>query len=640
MLVVIEAPGKIKKIREYSGCKVVATFGHYRDLPDKELGVDTEKLEPHFVPKEAKPGLIKDLVAQAKGEDVIIASDPDREGYAIGMMVWQDIKKVAKSVKRAEFREISAKVVKHEIANAVPMEQTNLHLYDAFLGRRVGDRLIGYLLSPVASKALGRGSKPWSVGRVQSPAIKLVVDREREIRDFRPGKYYLVGIKCEKDDIHFTAWYSAGKFEIRAEAESLLAKITARPTAKVLKVECKKRQESPKPPFETASLQMAASSQLSFSPDKTMKLAQDLYQAGLTTYHRTDSVRIAPDFIEDLRQHITAVFGPGYVPASPQVHKTKDSQADAHEGVRPTKVHDLSKCANVVAGESLTDDHAKLYELIAKRTMASQMANAEYDTTMVLLDCAGEEFKANGRVLTFPGFKKLWSAEEETSDAPAKDDAQATEADQKMPELVVSEVVAKTSQVADEKTTKAPPRYTEASLVDKLKKLGIGRPSTYATIMKGIKDREYIEIKARKLHATERGERLAQWLESTANWIVDFEMTKKLEEFLDKVEAGTADWKKLMERILFRIKESGGSTDVAPHRDAVEQQDRALSEKQLALINRHADDKIKQAAQAGDFTTCRKWIDDFFAEKAQTSKPNGKKPSGKAKRSRTTKTKS
>jgi len=261
MLIVIEAPGKLKKIREYTGNRVFATVGHYRDLPDKDLGVDLDRLEPIFVPKEARPDLIKNLVQQAKDDDVIIASDPDREGYAIGMMVWQDIKDVARSVKRAEFREITSKAVKEAISKAVQMDKTNQKLYDAFLGRRVGDRLIGYMLSPVAARQLGKEKTPWSVGRVQSPAIRLVVEREREIAAFVPGKYYLVGIESEKHGRKFKAWHQKGKIKEKTEAEELITRLSNSRTAKVLAVEHKNRQEMPKPPFETASLQMAASRQ-------------------------------------------------------------------------------------------------------------------------------------------------------------------------------------------------------------------------------------------------------------------------------------------------------------------------------------------------------------------------------------------
>ncbi len=610
MLIVIEAPGKIKKIKEYSGCKVFATVGHYRDLPDRDLGVDLEKLEPIFIPKESRTGLINDLVAQAKDQDVIIASDADREGYAIGMMVWQDVRKVAKSVKRAEFREITAKAVKAGIDKAVPMEETNQRLYDAFLGRRVGDRLIGYLLSPVAGKKLGKDSSSWSVGRVQSPAIRLVVEREREIAAFKSGKYYLVGIECEKDGLKFTAWHQGGKIQIKGDAENLISKLSLSPSATVLSVDRKNRQEMPKPPFETASLQMAASSQLTISPEQCMKLAQELYAAGLISYHRTDSVRIEPEFVESLRDQIGTDFGLNYLPSVPHEHKSKDTQADAHEGIRPTKVHPLAACASIVGKESLSDIHVKLYELIAKRTMASQMAQAVFDTTSAILESASETFKANGRVMLFDGFRKLWAAEEESSDTPAKDES--TDSNQKMPVLQPKDLLVKIKDRLEEKTTKAPPRYTEASLVDKLKKLGIGRPSTYSTIMQGITRRQYVLVKSRKLHATDRGERLLQWLEKTTPWLIDYEATKKMEEYLDKVEAGTPDieWKKLADRILFRVREAGGSAD-KPAQSSIP----GLSEKQLAVIMKYGDETAQKAAEAGDADRCKKWLDEYFKKR-------------------------
>ncbi len=607
MLIVIEAPGKLKKIREYSGSKVFATVGHYRDLPDKNLGVDLENLEPIFVPKEAKPGLLNELLAQARDEDVIIASDPDREGYAIGMMVWQDIKAIAKTVKRAEFREITEKSVKAEIARAVDMDKTNVKLYDAFLGRRVGDRLIGYLLSPVVGKKLGKDIAPWSVGRVQSPAIRLVVEREREIAAFKSGKYYLVGIECEKSGLIFTAWHQGGKIPVKTDAEALVLRLAICRTATALSVDRKKRQEMPKPPFETASLQMAASSQLTFAPEQCMKMAQDLYSAGLISYHRTDSVRIAPEFVEELRKEINRNFGENYLPLTPHNHKSKDSQADAHEGIRPTKVHDLSNCASIVAKESLSNDHARLYELIARRAMASQMAQALFDTTTLIMECSGERFKANGRVMLFDGFRKLWEIEEESSDLPTRDET--TDVNQKLPDIENDEILSKVSDKMEEKSTKAPPRYTEASLVDKLKKLGIGRPSTYAAIMKAITGRQYVVVKSRKLHATQRGERLLKWLETTTPWLIDYEATKKMEEYLDKIEAGVSgvEWRKLAARILYRVKQAGGRTE-----NAIQSSIPGVSEKQLAVITRYGDDIAKKAVERGDATACKLWLEEHF----------------------------
>jgi len=341
-----------------------------------------------------------------------------------------------------------------------------------------------------------------------------------------------------------------------------------------------------------------------------MKLAQDLYSAGLISYHRTDSVRIAPDFIEELRKRIGTDFGTDYLPPVPNEHKSKDSQADAHEGIRPTKVHTIAESAAIVARESLTAEHTKLYELIAKRTMASQMAQAVFATTMAILECSGERFKANGRVMLFDGFRKLWAAEDENSDTPTKEDGQ--EGDQRMPDLQVNDILNKLRDLLEEKTTKAPPRYTEASLVDKLKKLGIGRPSTYAAIMKGITQRQYVLIKSRKLHATQRGERLLQWLEKNTPWLIDYEATKKMEEYLDRIEAGDikVHWKKLAERILYRVGQAGGSI-VKSKESSVP----GLSEKQLAVIERYGEEVVKKAVEERDILLCKKWLDEHFAKR-------------------------
>jgi DNA topoisomerase-1 len=280
-------------------------------------------------------------------------------------------------------------------------------------------------------------------------------------------------------------------------------------------------------------MQAAASSQLKLSPETSMKLAQQLFEAGLISYHRTDSVRIADDFIADIRTHVVKTFGTAYLPKSPNSYKSKNSQAEAHEAIRNSQIHDLADIPGIISQEKLGADHERLYTLIYRRVVASQMAAAVYDSTTVEIDCAGEPFKATGRIMKFDGFLAIYTEVKETEE---EDD------NQKLPEMVNGESVPKTGQKLDEKQTKPPGRYSEATLVKALEKHGIGRPSTYASIMGTIKARGYITIQKGKVHASDIAEKLYDFLVNEHSWVIDLELTKKMEEYLDKVETGAASW--------------------------------------------------------------------------------------------------
>ena len=345
MLIIVESPTKAKKIQALLKTKAMSTVGHFKDLPDASLGVDLTTYEPTFVYHEKKAHLPQELRAAARGETVMLAGDPDREGYAISCHIFEEVKSVAKECLRMEIYEVTEKGLKEALAKAVPFDQTNTGLYNAFLGRRIGDRLVGYILSPITSKALRRG---YSVGRVQSPAVRLVVDREREIRAFNSAPYWMLDIQLDKDGTTFLARHIKGKFAQKADAELIIAAIAAETHALAEKVEKKEVKQSPKPPFTTVDLQAAAAARLKFTPEQTMKLAQSLFDHGLITYHRTDSVRMDEAFVAEIREFLGKTLGTGYLPDKPNQHKSKNSQAEAHEGIRPTHMHSIADIAAMI----------------------------------------------------------------------------------------------------------------------------------------------------------------------------------------------------------------------------------------------------------------------------------------------------
>ncbi len=536
MLIIVESPTKAKKIQSILKVKTISTVGHFKDLPDSSIGVDLKSYEPTFVYHEKKANLPRELRAAAKGEVVMLAGDPDREGYAISCHIHEEVKDVAKECLRMEIYEVTEKGLKESLAKAVPFEETNSGLYNAFLGRRIGDRLVGYILSPITSKSL-RGK--YSVGRVQSPAVRLVVDREREIRNFVSYPYWMLDIMLDKDGTQFLARHVRGKFEQIADAEAIIAVIQAQTNALAEKVVRKEVKQSPKPPFTTVDLQAAAAVRLKYAPEQTMKLAQALFDHGIITYHRTDSVRMDDAFIGEIREFLGKALGDEYLPPKPNQHKSKNSQADAHEGIRPTHMHSTAEIADIIRKEGLTQEHARLYELIFKRAVASQMAPARFDSTTMLFEVAGERFKASGRVLIFDGFLKVYAELEEENEKKGEDDRL-----QLLPPVEVGELVPKLKEILDEKKTKPPGRFTLGSLVKELEKLGIGRPSTYAAITKNITDRGYVKEEKGKVVPMPPGETLIDYLRGQHGWVIDYELTSKMEGFLDLVVENKETWQR------------------------------------------------------------------------------------------------
>ncbi|WP_457623023.1 type I DNA topoisomerase [Persephonella sp.] len=546
-IIIVESPKKAREIQKFVGkdFSVKATVGHFKDLPEKEMGVDLKTFKPKFVIKSKNHRkMLSEIKKLAENAEVYIATDPDREGYAIGYFMYEELKNKAKNVKRAEFHEITKKHVNEILKKAPDFEKTNFGLFDAFLGRRVGDRIVGYTLSPIASKEIGGR---FSVGRVQSPAVRLIVEREREIQQFKPEPYYVLTVKLKKNSSEFTAFYEKQRLEDKELAEKIFNDIKNINTAEVKDILRKEVKQSPKPPFTTSSLQQTANSQLRFAPEKTMMIAQDLFENGLITYHRTDSVRISKDAISQIRSFIKKTFGDSYVPARAKVYKSKNTQADAHEAVRITNFVDLEGQKKLIEEKGLSEDHFKLLKLIYQRTIASQMKEAIYDRTTALFSIGNYKFKTTGSVLKFDGYKKVYDFED-------KEEAQ------RLPELSIGEILEKTDQNLEEKWTKPPGRYTEGSLVRKLEELGIGRPSTYAAIIKTIKDRGYVIKEGGSLRPTEAAYYLIDYLNGKYNWVIDYDFTRKMEEFLDAVEERKKDWKEFVGELY--QKSANGSTQV------------------------------------------------------------------------------
>ncbi len=544
MLIIVESPTKARKIQSILRVKTLSTVGHFKDLPSAAIGVDLKTYEPTFICHENKERLPDQLRAAAKDETVMLAGDPDREGYAISRHIFEEIKAVAKECRRMEIFEVTEKGLKDALAKAVPFEQTNEGLYHAFLGRRIGDRLVGYILSPMASRRL---RNTFSVGRVQSPAVRLVVDREREIRAFGSSFYWILNIQLNKDGTTFLATHTKGKFEKKPEAETLIEAIKAATHALAEKVDQKETRQSPKPPFTTVDLQAAAAARLKFTPEQTMKMAQALFDHGLTTYHRTDSVRMDEAFVDTIRQFTGETFGAPYVPPKPNQFKSRNSQAEAHEGIRPTHMHPASEISTRIEKEQLSPDHARLYELIYRRAIASQMAPARYDSTLLLFDVAGEKFKANGRVLKFDGFLKVYAEVDEEKER--KGDKGEEEKVQTLPPVTAGERVPKEKEILEEKKTKPPGRFTLGSLVKELERLGIGRPSTYASITKNITDRGYVKEEKGKVIPLPPGETLIDYLRSQHPWVIDYELTSKMETILDQVVEHKETWQRFCKAV-------------------------------------------------------------------------------------------
>lgn len=534
-LLIVESPSKAKTIEKYlgAGWRVIASVGHVRDLVPENGSVDTaHNFEMKWQIMAGKEKQIKLIIDELKKADAVyLASDPDREGEAIAWHILDILKAkkvlTGKKVYRVAFHEITKKAVLSAIENPREIDQ---NLVDAYMVRRALDYLIGFGISPL----LWRRNLGKSAGRVQSVAVKLVVDREREIESFVPVEYWSLTAACNAHGAKFNAslisenGQKIEKMTIgnKAQMDAILSHVgTPEIAATVIAIDKKKTSRRAAAPFTTSTLQQEAARKLYFSSKRTMATAQKLYEHGLITYMRTDATNLSADAVNDIRAYIGRTYGDVFVPKSPNIYVTKSKNAqEAHEAIRPTHFDD--------AMPNLSGDEEKLYNLIWKRTIACQMTNAEFDSIAADIENNAHSaiFHAVGSTRTFDGFMRVYT---ESRD----DDADAAES--KLPALSVGDAVVITELTPEQHFTQPPARYTEASLVKKLEELGIGRPSTYATIMSTIVDRGYVEQdKQRRFHPTSGGWVIAAYLAKYFDELVDVNFTAKTEDTLDDVSNG------------------------------------------------------------------------------------------------------
>ena len=534
-LLIVESPSKAKTIEKYlgAGWRVIASVGHVRDLVPENGSVDTaHNFEMKWQIMAGKEKQIKLIIDELKKADAVyLASDPDREGEAIAWHILDILKAkkvlTGKKVYRVAFHEITKKAVLSAIENPREIDQ---NLVDAYMVRRALDYLIGFGISPL----LWRRNLGKSAGRVQSVAVKLVVDREREIESFVPVEYWSLTAACNAHGTKFNAslisenGHKIEKMTIgnKAQMDAILSHVGAPEiAATVIAIDKKKTSRRAAAPFTTSTLQQEAARKLYFSSKRTMATAQKLYEHGLITYMRTDATNLSADAVNDIRAYIGRTYGDAFVPKSPNIYVTKSKNAqEAHEAIRPTHFDD--------AMPNLSGDEEKLYNLIWKRTIACQMTNAEFDSIAADIENNAHSaiFHAVGSTRTFDGFMRVYT---ESRD----DDADAAES--KLPALSVGDAVMITELTPEQHFTQPPARYTEASLVKKLEELGIGRPSTYATIMSTIVDRGYVEQdKQRRFHPTSGGWVIAAYLAKYFDELVDVNFTAKTEDTLDDVSNG------------------------------------------------------------------------------------------------------
>ena len=578
-LVIVESPAKAKTIGKYlgRGYRVRATVGHIMDLPEKKLGIDVDNgFTPDLVPIPGKEKTIAELKSAAKdSREVLIATDPDREGEAIAQHVATQIapKRGAPKIpiRRVLFHEITKDAVQRAIQNAGEIDSKKVEAQQA---RRVLDRLVGYKASPVLWKTVKKGV---SAGRVQTVALRLIVEREREIRAFKPQEYWTIEALLEKEGQQFTAklhHIDGKKAELHneAEAQRVLDDLKPRKTFDVTEVKRRERRKNPSAPFTTSTLQQEAAKKLSFGSKRTMRVAQDLYEGieigdegavGLITYMRTDSTRVAESAASQAREYLRVLFGEEFVNKTPQLYgdgKSKNAQ-DAHESIRPT---DPTRRPDEMR-KYLSADQLKLYTLIWQRFMASQMTPAVFDTTTVDFDIPSTIqpdigrrsylFRATGSIVKFQGFLVLYRETREEGDSKALEDEQA------LPVVEVGERIPCKGVTPSQHFTEPPPRFSEASLVKELERLGIGRPSTYASIISVLADRRYVELLQRRFFPTELGETVEKVMVKQFPDIFNVGFTSEMEEELDKVEEGTLGWQKVLKDFYSPFAKSLGKVD-------------------------------------------------------------------------------
>ena len=543
-LVIVESPAKAKTIEKYlgSGYKVTASMGHLRDLPKSKMGVDIEHdFEPQYIPVRDKKELIAELKKESKkAPTVYLATDPDREGEAISWHLKELLGLDDEKARRVTFNEITKKVVTESIQNPRNIDQ---NLVDAQQARRILDRLVGYELSPLLWRKIKTGL---SAGRVQSVATRMVVDKEDEIKNFVSEEYWNLDAMLRCGEGGFTArFHGKGdkktELKSREDVDTVINAVSVSPFT-VKTVKRGEKQRSPAPPFITSTLQQEASRRLGMTPRRTMSIAQQLYEGveisghgsvGLITYMRTDSLRLSDVALEAAKNYIVGRYGEKYYPGKPRTFKTKHGAQDAHEAIRPTDVF----LSPDVVRKDLTQEQYRLYRLIWGRFTACQMANAVYDNVSV--DCVSADyvFRANYSELRFPGFTAVYEESKEEESA---------ELANPLPSLAEGQTLTLEKLLPDQQFTQPPARYTEATLIRAMEEKGIGRPSTYAPTITAITSRDYVIKEGKYLRPTPLGEVVTQLMKDHFPDIVDVQFTNQMEERLDEIEGGKAEWKSVL----------------------------------------------------------------------------------------------
>ncbi|MBF0493786.1 MAG: type I DNA topoisomerase [Candidatus Omnitrophica bacterium] len=546
-LVVVESPAKSKTINKILGkeYKVIATMGHIVDLPHDRMGIDFDNnFKPEYRVMKGRAKYVKEIKKEAKAaKAVYLAADPDREGEAICWHIQNEIKKAAEDVYRVRFGEITANAIKKAFDEKGSIDMNKVNAQQA---RRLLDRIVGYSLSPLLWRLIARGL---SAGRVQSVAVRLVVERENAIRSFKPEEYWSLDVLLRKSDPAYAekkfiaklVKYKHEKVHVKTkeEADKALSEVTDQKFV-VKEVLRKEKKSYPRAPYTTSVLQQDAFNKLNFSASKTMRIAQGLYEGvdlgeegtvGLITYMRTDSVRVSEDAVKEAKEYIVSRYGEKYYPSVPAQYKSGKSAQEGHEAIRPTLP--LREPGHVE--KYLTADELKLYTLVWKRFVSSQMVNAVYSVLAVRIDAGDYTFRAGGAELIFDGFLCVYRGENLLG-----------EELKEIPPLAVEEEVLPIEFVPEQHFTKAPPRYTDATLVKELELRGIGRPSTYAPTLKTVVDRNYIKRVQRYFQPTELGEVVNTLLVEQFPEIVDYEFTARMESDLDSIEDGKANWSNIV----------------------------------------------------------------------------------------------
>ncbi|MEC0203187.1 type I DNA topoisomerase [Paenibacillus lautus] len=544
-LVIVESPAKAKTIGKYLGSKYIvkASMGHVRDLPKSQIGVEVENdFNPKYITIRGKGSVLKELKdASKKVKKVYLAADPDREGEAIAWHLAHALELDDTQSLRVVFNEITKTAVKDAFKTP---RKINMDLVNAQQARRILDRLVGYKISPILWKKVKKGL---SAGRVQSVAVKIILDRENEISAFVPEEYWTItaklAIKGSAFEAKFTQLNGAKKELTNEQEVNEILEAIRDASFQVGEVKERERQRHPSPPFTTSSLQQEAARKLGFRAAKTMSVAQQLYEGvelgkegtvGLITYMRTDSTRISGTAQEEAKEYITEKYGDPFVPESPRQYSKKAANAqDAHEAIRPTSVLRDPESMKPF----MSRDQLRLYKLVWERFVASQMSSAVLDTLSVDITAGKTVFRATGSKVRFPGFMKVY--------VEGNDDG-TTEEDKYLPELHSGDILEKQDIESKQHFTQPPPRYTEARLVRTLEELGIGRPSTYAPTLETIQKRGYVAIEEKKFMPTELGELVIEQMEQFFPEILNVEFTANMEEDLDHVEEGSEDWVKVL----------------------------------------------------------------------------------------------